>query len=73
LHLTQLPQQLILVGRFRLQKLPPPREVPLVDDSALPQLDFNLFTAPFQFFQPPPSKGEGKRDRPEPSPPRGDF
>jgi hypothetical protein len=72
LHLTQLAQQLILVGRFRLQKLPPPREVPLIDESALPQLDFNLFTAPFQFFQSPKPKGEGSQDRPPPSA-RGDF
>lgn len=47
-HLTQLPEQLILVGEIRLQKLTPPidNEPP----SALPSMNFNLFTAPFKFF-----------------------
>jgi hypothetical protein len=48
-HLTQLPQQLILVGEIRLQKLPP-KESDAAQPSALPPMNFDLFTSPFKFF-----------------------
>jgi len=48
-HLTQLPQQLILVGEIRLQKLPP-KESDAAQPNALPSMNFDLFTAPFKFF-----------------------
>lgn len=48
-HLTQLPQQLILVGEIRLQKLPP-KESEGAQQNGLPSMNFDLFTAPFKFF-----------------------
>ncbi len=48
-HLTQLPQQLILVGEFRFQKLPP-KEFDAAQPNGLPPMNFDLFTAPFKFF-----------------------
>ncbi|MDZ4847721.1 MAG: hypothetical protein SGI77_00365 [Pirellulaceae bacterium] len=64
-HLTQLPQQLILLGDIRLQKL----TVPKVDNelpTALPSMNFDLFTAPFKYFgsseEPPAEKSKERRD-----------
>ncbi len=64
-HLTQMPQQLILVGEFRLQKLPPPA---IIDEppASLPSMNFDLFKAPFKFFgggNEKPSEGKSKERR----------
>jgi hypothetical protein len=65
-HLTQLPQQLILVGEIRLQKLPP-KEPVAAPPSGLPPMNFDLFTAPFKFF------GNGDEKAKEKSNERRDF
>jgi hypothetical protein len=58
IHVTQLASQLILVGQVDLEKLPP---LPLSKseagaDKALPEMNFDLFTAPFNIF------GSGKQN-----------
>jgi hypothetical protein len=58
-HLTQLPQQLILLGEIRLQKLPP-KELDQAPPSSLPSMNFNLFTTPFHFFGKDDKKPEEK-------------
>ncbi len=51
-HLTQLPTNLVLIAKLRLQKLPPPPDnsEAVEPTPALPSLNFDLFTAPFKFF-----------------------
>jgi hypothetical protein len=49
-HLTQLPRNLVLIAKLRLQKLPTPPERPDEGVSPLPTLNFDLFTNPFRFF-----------------------
>jgi len=65
-HLTQMPQQLILVGEFRLQKLQP-QSVTNESPSSLPLMNFDLFTSPFKFFggsneKPLEEKSKERRD-----------
>ncbi len=67
LHLTQLPERLIVVGTIDIEPLPT-----LVQESAgdtpanggLPKMDLDLFNLPFKFFQgdkPAPSKDSDKK------------
>jgi hypothetical protein len=54
-HLTQLPRNLVLVGKLRLQKLPPVPDISADSQPTLPSLNFNLFTSPFSFFKSEPT------------------
>lgn len=60
-HLTQMPNQLVFLAQMNLQKLPPLPDEPADPSSAipLPNMNFDLFNAPFQFF------GAGKSQGPK--------
>jgi hypothetical protein len=79
-HLTQLPERLVLIGRISMERLPTvPSAAKSSDESEkLPQMNLDLFNLPFQFFKgdKPAAKSKGK-DTPEAVPPvkaeRRDF
>jgi len=54
LHLTQLPERLVVVGELDMEPLPAPKKednAPASEDALLPNLNFDLYNLPFQFFQ----------------------
>jgi hypothetical protein len=54
LHLTQLPERLVVVGELDMEPLPAPKKddvAPTSEDALLPNLNFDLYNLPFQFFQ----------------------
>lgn len=66
LHLTQLPERLIVVGTIDIEPLPPSPEIAAAEKSeaALPKMELDLFNLPFQFFQgdkPKSEKGTEKK------------
>jgi hypothetical protein len=65
LHLTQLPERLVVVGELDMEPLPPAKQEsePAPSDSPiLPNLNFDLYNLPFQFFQKDkPSQGDGSK------------
>jgi len=66
LHLTQLPERLIVVGTIDLEPIPmsPDASPPDKARLALPKMDLDLFNLPFQFFQgdkPKNEKGNEKK------------
>ncbi len=64
LHLTQLPERLVVVGTIDIEPI-----LPSADEStdvkpgggALPKMDLDLFNLPFQFFQGDKPKGNEKK------------
>ena len=66
LHLTQLPERLIVVGTIDIEPLPPSAESAAAEKSeaTLPKMELDLFNLPFQFFQgdkPKNEKGNEKK------------
>lgn len=52
LHLTQLPQRLVLVGSLSMERLPTTHSGKEAEkDQELPKMNLDLFNLPFQFFQ----------------------
>jgi hypothetical protein len=54
LHLTQLPERLVVVGEIDMEPLPPPPKNGSEAESALPSLpplNIDIYNLPFQFFQ----------------------
>ena len=54
LHLTQLPERLIVVGTIDIEPIPISAEESAIEKSnggALPKMDLDLFNLPFKFFQ----------------------
>ena len=61
LHLTQLPERLIVVGTIDIEPLPAGPEESVPDKSGgsvLPKMDLDLFSMPFKFFQGDKPKGD---------------
>ena len=66
LHLTQLPERLIVVGTIDIEPLPVGVEEPAADKSsseALPKMDLDLFNLPFKFFQGDKPKGDAGTEK----------
>lgn len=79
-HLTQLPERLVLIGRISMERLPTVPSVVKASDETekLPQMNLDLFNLPFQFFKgDKPSAKSKEKDAPEAVPPvkaeRRDF
>jgi hypothetical protein len=63
IHLTQLPERLVVVGELDMEPLPPPKKeetAPASEESLLPNMNFDLYNLPFQFFQKDKPKSESK-------------
>ncbi len=66
LHLTQLPERLVVVGTIDIEPLPPRPDDPAPDKSgggALPKMDLDLFNLPFKFFQGDKPNGDKDADK----------
>lgn len=67
LHLTQLPERLVVVGTIDIEPIPPSADEATDAKSgggALPKMDLDLFNLPFKFFQgdkPKVEKGSEKK------------
>ena len=64
MHLTQLPERLIVVGTIDIEPVPPSAVESTVEtsrSSILPKMDLDLFNLPFQFFQGDKPKGGDKK------------
>jgi len=74
LHLTQLPERLIVVGIIDIEPLPPIDQDSSTDksDSVLPKMDLDLFNLPFQFFKGDKPKAETGTEK-KPSDTRRSF
>ena len=69
LHLTQLPERLIVVGTVDIEPLPVPNQPGSgisPDGAALPKMDMNLdlFNLPFKFFKGDKPKGDKQNEKP---------
>jgi hypothetical protein len=66
-HLTQLPERLVVVGTIDIEPIPvkPTEASPTSDaaNAALPKMNMDLFSLPFQFFQ----GDKPKHDKPQES------
>ncbi|MFN9638909.1 MAG: hypothetical protein ACK56W_02645 [Pirellula sp.] len=74
LHLTQLPERLVLVGSVSMERLAP-TETESTDEGKqpeLPKMNLDVFSLPFQFFQGDKPKA-GKQEEEKPKPQRRDF
>ena len=64
MHLTQLPERLIVIGTIDIEPVPPSAVESTVETSGssmLPKMDLDLFNLPFQFFQgDKPKEGDKK-------------
>ncbi len=61
-HLTQFPEQIVLVGHFDMQPLPPSINRP--SSGPLPSMNFDLFSLPSKLFQKSqPSEPEAPKQR----------
>lgn len=61
LHLTQLPERLIVVGTIDIEPIPlpaPEAAAEKPDSDSLPKMNLDLFSLPFQFFQGDKPKSE---------------
>ena len=69
LHLTQLPERLVVVGTIDIEPIPPSADEPTDEKSgggALPKMDLDLFNLPFKFFQgDKPNGDKGNEKKPE--------
>lgn len=75
LHLTQLPERLIVVGTIDIEPVPVSAEEAAVEKSnggALPKMDLDLFNLPFKFFQGDKPKGDKESEK-KPSETRKSF
>ncbi len=80
LHLTQLPERLVLVGELSMERMEPTERSDRTGgtEEKLPSMNLDLFNLPFQFFQ--GDKPKAKKDSategagsPKPGATRGDF
>lgn len=72
LHLTQLPERLIVVGTIDIEPIPlPAPEAPAEkpDSDSLPKMKLDLFSLPFQFFQGDKPKSEKNPAKGKENPP----
>lgn len=60
-HVTQLPDQLVLIAQLDLQKVSPNKELQVEPESPLPKLDFDLFSLPFSILGGEDQKKNGNR------------
>jgi hypothetical protein len=70
LHLTQLPERLIVVGQLDLEKLPPRKTSSdeATESDTLPKMNFDIYNLPFQFFNgDKPSADKSKNPKPKES------
>ncbi len=61
LHLTQLPERLVVVGTIDIEPIPISADevaTEKANGSSLPKMDLDLFNLPFQFFQGDKPKGD---------------
>lgn len=79
-HLTQLPERLVLIGRVSMERLPTAPATPQSSDEneKLPPMNLDLFNLPFQFFKgDKPAAKPKAQEAPEAAPPakteRRDF
>lgn len=64
LHLTQLPERLVLVGSISMEQLTPDRrhQESSKQEEKLPSMNLDLFSLPFQFFQDDKPKAKSQPD-----------
>ena len=74
LHLTQLPERLVLVGSVSMERLAPTETESNEQGKQpeLPKMNLDVFNLPFQFFQGDKPKTK-KKEEEKPKPQRGDF
>jgi hypothetical protein len=69
LHLTQLPERLVVIGELDMEPLPPVKNGnggAEATGGSLPNLNFDLYNLPFQFFQrDKPSKDTKNKEGPD--------
>jgi hypothetical protein len=73
-HLTQLPERLVVIAELDMEPLPAPKkenDTTKDDEAVLPNLNFDLYNLPFQFFQKdkPKENGDGKNKTNNPEQP----
>ena len=74
LHLTQLPERLVLVGSVSMERLAPTETESTEQgkQAELPKMNLDVFNLPFQFFQGDKPKST-KKEEEKPKPQRRDF
>jgi hypothetical protein len=71
LHLTQLPERLVVIGEIDMEPLPPMKKPDgeiEKENALLPKLDFDLYNLPFEFFKKDKPKNGDKPAENQPKP-----